>query len=507
MVKLEAANFAGNSIVRVTITNPNTQPLRILKWMIPTDGTEAPLFTVTRNGKTVAYIGRLVKRVASTEADYILLAGGERIVRDVDLSAYYDLSAPGNYEVEYNASSPDLYAGANTAQIANARLGSNRLTLSIKTGVNHNVQKIIPFVVTGTNGFFGCSPDQQGALITARNSASTYAANAVAYFAADKQGARYVTWFGVYDAGRYTTASNHFTAVQNAVDTASPMNFDCTCADPGVYAYVYPDSPYDIYLCGAFWGAPNTGTDSKAGTLIHEITHFNIVAGTDDFVYGQTGAKALAISNPANAVMNADNHEYFAENNPPLEVTNTTFSDVPETYWAWDYIERLYDAGITGGCASNPLRYCPEASVTRAQMAIFILRGIHGSTYTPPAATGTIFSDVPASHWAAAWIERLAAEGITGGCGGTSYCPEANITRAQMAFFLLRSIYGSAYTPPPASGAIFTDVPSSYWAAAWIEQLAADGITGGCGGGNYCPDANVTRAQMAVFLVNTFNLP
>jgi hypothetical protein len=185
----------------------------------------------------------------------------------------------------------------------------------------------------------------------------------------------------------------------------------------------------------------------------------------------------------------------------------TTFADVPSTYWAYSFIERLYNAGITGGCSTSPLMYCPEAPVTRAQMAIFILRGIHGSAYSPPTATGTAFTDVPSSYWAAAWIEQLATEGITGGCGGGNYCPDANITRAQMAIFLLRGKYGSTYTPPPSSGTVFTDVPVSYWASAWIEALASEGITSGCGGGNYCPDANVIRAQMAVFLVKTFNLP
>ena len=62
--------------------------------------------------------------------------------------------------------------------------------------------------------------------------------------------------------------------------------------------------------------APANGTDSKAGTLVHETSHFTVVAGTDDHVYGQTGAHNLAVSNPTNAVDNVDNHEYFAENTP-----------------------------------------------------------------------------------------------------------------------------------------------------------------------------------------------
>jgi hypothetical protein len=52
----------------------------------------------------------------------------------------------------------------------------------------------------------------------------------------------------------------------------------------------------------------------------------------------------------------------------------------------------------------------------------------------------------------------------------------------------------------------YIEVPTNYWAAAWIEQLAAEGVTGGCGSGNYCTDTVVTRAQMAVFLVKAFNL-
>ncbi len=183
------------------------------------------------------------------------------------------------------------------------------------------------------------------------------------------------------------------------------------------------------------------------------------------------------------------------------------FTDVPSSHWAWQYIERLYKAGVTGGCSTNPLNYCPNAFVNRAQMAIFILRAKYGNTYAPPAASGTMFNDVPAGHWAGAWIEQLANEGITGGCGNGNYCPNAIVNRAQMAIFLLRGKHGNTYSPPTASGSMFGDVPTGHWAGAWIEQLAAEGITGGCGGGNYCPNTPVNRAQMAIFLVITFNLP
>ena len=86
------------------------------------------------------------------------------------------------------------------------------------------------------------------------------------------------------------------------------------------------------------------------------------------------------------------------------------------------------------------------------------------------------------------------------------YCPNTPVTRAQMAVFLLKSMHGSAYVPAACTG-VFTDVscPSAF-AVNWIERLSAEGITGGCGGTNDCPDNPNTRGQMAVFLVKTFGL-
>ncbi len=216
------------------------------------------------------------------------------------------------------------------------------------------------------------------------------------------------------------------------------------------------------------------------------------IRGSDVFVGGSF--------TDAGGYVNAD---YIAKFGAP-----PTFSDVPPYYWAWQYIERLYNAGITSGCEQSPLQYCPAITVARAQMAVFLLKGIHGSSYSPPSVgASTGFNDVPPGYWSASWIKQLAAERITNGCGNGNYCPDSAVTRAQMAIFLLKSKYGAVYTPPPATGTKFSDVSPSYWAAAWIEQLANEGITGGCGNNNYCPDSPVTRAQMAVFLVRTFELP
>jgi S-layer homology domain len=241
-----------------------------------------------------------------------------------------------------------------------------------------------------------------------------------------------------------------------------------------------------------WWSLGDNG--SGDGSLNNEVY---AITATDYAIY--VGGIFVDVNDHGTILWNADSlakYEFIP-----------TFSDVSLSYWAIQYIERLYAAGITGGCGGGT--YCPESSVTRAQMAVFLERGIHGSSYNPPAVgSSTGFGDVQLDHWAGAWIKQLATEGITGGCGTGIYCPQASVTRAQMAVFLLRSKYGTSYSPPAVGDSTgFGDVRPDYWAAAWIKQLVAEGITAGCGTGAYCPESPVTRAQMAVFLVRTFNLP
>src|SRR6185369_17293216 len=134
-----------------------------------------------------------------------------------------------------------------------------------------------------------------------------------------------------------------------------------------------------------------------------------------------------------------------------------TFADVPPNYPFWSWVEALFKSGITGGCGTNPATYCPGQGVTRAEMAVFLLRGLHGAAYTPPAATG-IFADVPVSDPLVRWVEQLYNEGVSGGCASNPlrYCPTDSVTRDQMAVLLLRAKHGSSYQPPAATG-LFAD--------------------------------------------------
>lgn len=189
-----------------------------------------------------------------------------------------------------------------------------------------------------------------------------------------------------------------------------------------------------------------------------------------------------------------------------LDFLGTVFSDVPPGHWAKTWIEAIYRLGITSGCATNPLRYCPDAAVTRDQMAVFLLRSKEGGSYVPPPCTSDPFTDVAASNPFCPWIKELTRRGVTGGCGNGKYCPGNPVTREQMAVFLLATKGPAGFVPPVCEGAPFIDVSTSSPFCPWIQELTKRGITGGCGGGKYCPTNAATRGQMAVFLVSTFGL-
>jgi peptidyl-Lys metalloendopeptidase len=301
-------------LVTVTISNPNRHTVRVLKWFTPADGVEEPLFVVTRNGEPVSYVGAHYKRPAATGQDYISLKAGESISSTVNLGEYYDLSQSGQYEIFYGVASFNLYDEKGNAFKYRGVLTSGKISVNIEGRAGKGKPTQPPPPPPGGNSFNACTTEQQSLLAQARNQAKIYAADSEGYLVAGTQGSRYTTWFGTYSLTRHTTVKNNFIAISDAMDNAG-VTFDCKCKQ-NYYAYVYPNDPYKIYLCKVFWQAPLSGTDSKAGTLIHEMSHFNVVAGTDDVVYGQSGAMNLASSDPNAAVTNADSHEYFAENTP-----------------------------------------------------------------------------------------------------------------------------------------------------------------------------------------------
>jgi peptidyl-Lys metalloendopeptidase len=323
---------ADDVLVDVTFVNTSSEPQQILKWNTPFAGQiTQPLFEVTRDGQPVSYRGPIYKRVAPKAADYYLLKPGESYSVKVELSALYDMSVTGDYKVRYRTGSAHLFQGsaqggqglANKGGDKDDELASDQATLWIDGA--HPRGTVLPELsptqkiaaAAGTTSYVSCSASRQSSIASARTSAGTYANNASSYLNAGTTGTRYTKWFGTYNSSRYSTVRTHFTSIKDAFANQN-ITVDCSCTDAGTYAYVYPTQPYKIYVCGAFWSAPTTGTDSKAGTLVHEMSHFNVVASTDDWAYGQSAAASLATSNPSKAIDNADSHEYFSENNPSL---------------------------------------------------------------------------------------------------------------------------------------------------------------------------------------------
>jgi len=178
------------------------------------------------------------------------------------------------------------------------------------------------------------------------------------------------------------------------------------------------------------------------------------------------------------------------------------FSDIAQDHWAREYIEAVTDAGIITGCTED--RYCPDDLVTREEAAVFIIRALEGEPADEYCATGAPFSDVSAGDRSCKYIKRMRELDITKGCGSDYYCPKEYVSRWQMAVLLIRALEGDPTTDYCGSGSSFVDVGVSYPFCRHIERLYQLGITRGCGGGNYCPDDYVTRAQMAVFLARAF---
>ncbi len=321
-----SADNAGNGTIEYHLINQSGATIHVLRWQTPVDGLTNDLFSVRQNGEEVAYTGPLYKRVAPRPEDFVELKPGESLDAKVDLSAWYDMRSGGQYEVTYarearevvkEVMAADRGGVAGAAQRFDMQRGSTVVYTDSSPDVldDDNSFRSQAGINAASNSYVSCSTTRKSQLVTARNSSVTYASNSKNYLTAGTTGSRFTWWFGSYNSSRYSTVRTHFNNIYTALSSKA-YTFNCSCTDSGTYAYVYPTQPYTVYLCGAFWSAPNTGTDSRAGTLVHETSHFSVVAGTQDNAYGQTAAHNLAVSNPTKAVANADNHEYFSENNP-----------------------------------------------------------------------------------------------------------------------------------------------------------------------------------------------
>ncbi|KAF8905692.1 peptidyl-Lys metalloendopeptidase [Mucidula mucida] len=304
--------------VSATLTNTGDETLKILNeptsllspyatnsFGISSASGAVPAF----NGIKVKYIPEQVA-AKNSDSSFTVLAPGASVTIDHNLGDAYNFSRSG--ESAYTISPNALFtvvdeSGALSTIKATTSTHTAKISGQLSVARRSNLKKRIDYN--------GCSSDEQSTLVEAAAAAQTYAEESSSYLNSNTASTdRYVTWFGEFTDSRHSTVTEHYS---NMLDHPyADYTYDCTCTDSDVYAYVYPDQFGTIYLCGVFWDTTTTGTDSRGGTLIHESSHFTIIGGTDDHVYGQSGAKSLAKSDPDSAIDNADNHEYFAENNP-----------------------------------------------------------------------------------------------------------------------------------------------------------------------------------------------
>ena len=257
--------------------------------------------------------------------------------------------------------------------------------------------------------------------------------------------------------------------------------------------------------------SPGSGSAAGAG---FSLSGFNFLPGATVTVGGVAASNVVVVNfNQINAT---------TPSLPPGSLNNVTVTNTDGSAgtlpngWIADFLDvagnHQFYAFVTT-LVRNAItvgvgggNYGVAQDTLRQQMAVFLLKAKNGVCYTPPPCSAPAFDDVPCSSGFAPWINQLVAQGITGGCGGDNYCPTRPVLRQQMAVLLLRTFEDTGYTPPPCTAATFADVPCSSNFAPWIYELVARNITAGCGGGNYCPTLTANRGQMATFLVKTFGL-
>ncbi|TFK72457.1 zincin [Pluteus cervinus] len=306
-----------NLKVSATLTNTGDESLKILNDPLsPLSTIPANTFSITNTAGTTPYFtgikAKFVPQRAAELGSYIALAPGESKTVVHDLSKAYDFSSSGEgtYDVEARNT---FYIVQDDDKLDTIFAATEAHTTEV---VGSLAARAVPTGHLSRRATYrSCSESQRSQLVEAAAAAQTYVANVVAYLQSHmSDNPLYTTWFGVLTPSRWSTVLSHFISISSV--PFSSYTFDCSCTDAGTYAYVYPDTFPVVYLCGAFWPAPMTGADSKAGTLVHEAAHFTRNGGCDDYTYGQTAARSLASRNPVQAIYNADNHQYFAENSP-----------------------------------------------------------------------------------------------------------------------------------------------------------------------------------------------
>lgn len=280
-----------------------------LRWGTPLEGEwNANMFEIIdENGNKASYQGRVLKRVPPQVEDYEMVAFSGKS-GSLNLADGYNFLTTGTYTVTLKISIQTLDGSIKSIQ-------SNSVSFSVLKA------DLLAFDKFHTQiNYNGCSNSETNTVNNAISGATSASNNALAYMSQStiRCTSTYEQWFGTYTSSRWSKIKQDFSNIYSRLNSKQ-FNIDCTCNQPGTYAFVYPTDPtHTIHLCPVFWSASSNkySYNSQPGTLTHEMSHFNDVAGTEDYQYGVTGCLQLAADSPSVAVDNADSHEYFQESDP-----------------------------------------------------------------------------------------------------------------------------------------------------------------------------------------------
>jgi len=332
-VKFSTDTNAYNGKIVVSVTNHSKQDIEVLKWNTPFEKTlSADIFNVNMGSTDNTYLGIAIKRTQPKDSDYILFEAGTTERVSINMPTYYSMKKKGDYKVSFDGTFK--YRLLDTTQLKTNEMTKKTVPTITFTFVP-NAQQKRTSAFKQIAKFNTCTQSEIKILKVAHDDAiiiSKASMDVLNKAPKKTTSERYVTWFGKANEKRQKTVTEGFQKIYDAFENKN-ISFDCgTCKEDSDmyndnYAYVHPNAEYQIYLCGAFWRSSKTGTDTQAGTLVHEVSHFTAVAGTDDHAYGQENAKKLAKVTPEKAINNAENYDYFAENNPNLSMDTNNNDD------------------------------------------------------------------------------------------------------------------------------------------------------------------------------------
>jgi len=322
--------------VRFTLQNLSQQPLSILEWETPLEGVKNDIFAIEHDGHAVAYRGPLFTRGLPAPESYVRLAPRESVTAVVDLARFYAIDEPGTYRVRLRGRVSDLgtedaavlAASAQTARRLRPRpLGSNEVSFE-QTGRRTAPPEPPPpsrrTAIAAAPVFQGsCNAADKAAVETALDKSrieASLAAIGLAFLPTAQRplSQRTTKWFGSYDLARYELVVRNYVAIYNGL---ASRQITFICEDAGAHcgadiAFVSHLDPFRIHLCPAFFRLRDDGPDSKPGAILHEMSHFQVIAGTEDHCRYMLACADLAVASPGLAVDSAQNYAYFAENDP-----------------------------------------------------------------------------------------------------------------------------------------------------------------------------------------------